>query len=116
MNSVIIQPAVTLRQPAPVRIPLPVDGANQGDTLVLVDVASGDRVPAQRDGEKAVIAVVGGLPGERRFRVETAAAGSGGVTISRRGPHQIEIRVGDQLLTEYNDDPANARPFFYPVI
>ena len=73
MNTVVIQPAVTLRQPAPVRIPVPAEGALQGDTLVLVDLTTGERIPAQRDGEKAVIAVVSPLSGERRFRIETAA-------------------------------------------
>lgn len=116
MNSVIIQPAVTLRQPAPVRIPLPADISIQGETFVLVDTTNGERVPVQRDGERAVIAVIGGLSAERRFRLEPSAADGGGVSVTRKGQHEIEVRVGDQLLTAYHDDPADARPFFYPVI
>jgi hypothetical protein len=116
MTTVIIQPAVTLRQPAPVRIPVPAGTTLPGDRLLLVDVTSGERVPAQRDGDKALVAVIGSLTGERRFRIESSPAEAGGVTVDRKGLHVVEVRVGAQLLTEYNDDPANARPFFYPVI
>ena len=116
MNTIIIQPAVSVRQPAPVRIPLPPAGAPGGDSFTLVDAASGERFPAQRDGERAVLAVIGPLAGVRRFHLETAPAGSGTVRVHQTAPHHLEVNVGDQLMTAYDCDPANARPFFYPVI
>jgi hypothetical protein len=116
MNVVVIPPAVVSGQAAPVRIPLPADGSLNSDCFTLVDLASGEQIPAQRDGEKAVIAVIGPLASERRFRVEPAAAGQEGVRVGQKGPQEIEISVGGQLLTAYHYDPANARPFFYPVI
>jgi hypothetical protein len=116
MSSVVIQPTVAVRLPAPVRIPLPASGAPAGESFVLVDMETGERVPAQRDGERAVIAVISALSAERRFRLEAAPAGAGGVQVQATAPHHLEVRVDGQLLTAYEFDPANARPFFYPVI
>src|SRR5205807_10293422 len=113
---VVVHPAVSARQAAPVRIPLPASAALAGDSFVLVDTASGERFAAQRDGERAVIAVIGPLSGERRFRLETAPAGAAAVTVQPTRPHHVEVRVGGQLLAAYEFDPASARPFFYPLI
>ncbi len=116
MSTIIVQRAVAVRQAAPVRIPLPASGAPAGDSFALVDVTSGERFAAQRDGERAVIAVIGPLSGERRFRLDALPSGSGGVTVQQTAPHHLEVRVGGQLLTAYEFDPASARPFFYPLI
>lgn len=116
MTTVILQSTVPLRQPAPVRVPIPGAAGRLGDSLVLVDEATGERIPAQRDGADTVVAVVSGLEGERRFRLEPASGGTAGVSVERTAPHRIEVRVGGDLLTAYEYDPAIARPFFYPVI
>jgi hypothetical protein len=116
MTTIILQPAVPLPQPAPIRIQLPAAAARAGGSLVLVDTASGVRVPAQRDGSGAVVAVVGPISEQRRFRLESAPMSGAGVTFERIGSHRIAVKVDGQLLTEYHFDPANARPFFYPVI
>jgi hypothetical protein len=85
MNTVIIQPTVSLRQPAPIRISVPADTSLPGDRVLLVDVASGERVSAQRDGNTALVAIVSSLSGERRFRIEPSPAEAGGVTLIRTG-------------------------------
>lgn len=116
MSTVVIQPSVSVQHPSPLRIPLPAAGAPAGHALVLVDAASGERIPAQRDGERAVVAVVGPLSGERRFHLEAAPPGAIAVEVQQTAPHHVDIHAGSQLLTAYDFGPENARPFFYPVI
>lgn len=116
MSIVVVHATVPVHQPVPIRIELPPASLPAGKTCVLVDAGSGERIPAQRDGEGAVVAVIGPLSGERRFRLEPAPESGEGVTVRRAAPHRVEISVGGQLLTAYNMDPTNARPFFYPVI
>jgi hypothetical protein len=112
MNVVITPPAVVPRHVAPIRIPLPADSSLMGDCFALIDLASGELIPAQRDGERAIMALIGPLASERRFRVEPAANGHEGVQVVQKEAHEFEISVRGQLLTAYHDDPANARPFF----
>jgi Methane oxygenase PmoA len=115
MTSVILAPTVPLRQPAPVFVPLPAAAAPVGSSLSLVDEATGERVPAQRDGERGVVAVIDSLPTERRFRLEPRSADATGISVARTAAHRVEVRVAGELLTAYEYDPANARPFFYPL-
>jgi hypothetical protein len=114
--NVIVQPAAPLPLPTPIRITLPAAAASAGGALVLVDTASGQRIPAQRDGAGSVVAVVGPLQGERRFRLESGEVDGHDVKVERAGPHRTEIRIGGELFTAYEHDPAIARPFFYPLI
>ena len=116
MSTVIIQPTVSIRQGAPVRIPLAAAGPSAGQSYDLVDEASGERFPTQCDGERAVIAVLGPLSGERRFRLEAVLPGADGVEVRQTAPRQVDVRIGGQLLTAYDYAPEYARPFFYPVI
>jgi hypothetical protein len=115
MSILVIQPAAPLSLPTPVRVSLSGADAPPGRVLALVDTESGARIPAQRDGGD-LVAVIGPLSGERRFRLEAGGGEDAGVSVTRTGPHAVEVRVGGQLLTAYHFDPAIARPFFYPVI
>jgi hypothetical protein len=114
--NIIVQSAAPLPLPTPVRITLPAAGWSRGSALVLVDVSSGQRLPVQRDGTRSVVAVIGPLQGERRFRLEAGTAEGKGVQVERSGSHRVEVRLAGQLFTAYEHDPAIARPFFYPLI
>jgi hypothetical protein len=114
--NIIVQPAAPLPLPTPLRITLPAAAAPAGSALVLVDTTTGQRIPAQRDGASSVVAVIGPLEGERRFRLEAGSTAGDGVKVERAGSHRTEVHVGGQLLTAYEHDPAVARPYFYPLI
>lgn len=114
--NIVVQPAAPLPLPTPIRITLPAAAAPAGVALVLVDMASGQRIAAQRDGDRDVVAVIGPLKGECRFRLESGSVPADGVKVERAGSHRTEIRLGDQLFTAYEHDPAVARPYFYPLI
>ncbi|MDQ3813708.1 MAG: PmoA family protein [Armatimonadota bacterium] len=106
---------VAIEQPTPVRIALAADRSPVG-ALALQPEAGGPTLPAQRDGDDAIVMILPSLEAGKtvRFKIERAASTASGVEL-KAGDGTLEIHLPQGLFSTYYYSPNAPRPYFWPV-
>jgi len=117
MPSIEISAELDSLQPSPVRIAVPAGMKLPAGALQLREEGGAGVVPAQRDGDGHVVAILSGLKAgqKRRYRLEAGTAKEG-VALKEEGAHALSIVLPDGAFTTYHFGPMLPRPFFHPVV
>ncbi|MFL5516878.1 MAG: PmoA family protein, partial [Gemmatimonadales bacterium] len=117
MPTIEIKSPLALAVPAPVRIDVPADQLPKGELLVLRSASGAPGIPAQPDGDAAIVALIGPLPAgiSQRYELEAEPDARPGVAVTAAGK-QLDVTLAGKPFTSYHYDNAFARPFLYPVL
>jgi hypothetical protein len=109
-----LSPSPLRTRPTPVRFEVPANSIPAG-ALILRSEAGGADLPAQADGD-AVIAIVPPQDTDEtlRYRLESAAAPVGGVTLQEQGG-ALELYLPEGMFGAYHYGQSTPRPHLWPV-
>ncbi len=115
MPTIELHPSVTITQPTPMRIAVPVPQLPDGP-LELRPENGGPPLPAQPDGVDCIVAIVDRLQAGsvQRFQLEAATTASPGVTL-REDEGTLEIHLPEGHFTTYHFGPDVIRPYLWPL-
>lgn len=90
------------------------------DASYWVELSTGDKAPAQldqREGQDVLVFIAPRLPAGQVVSATVREGAIESTTVSFRAasPTRMDVWVGEELVTTYHHDPAQKKPYCYPL-